>query len=695
MEDIQRQLDEFLAEQSEIEAAEAHGNEALERQNERTALSQEIGPLPPVKDPARRARCKHDLKLAIATYFSAAVFMGLSSYQIEMADGFEAVILRTGKKARAVRRGGLKSTLARIATAWGIINGHVRFPVLVGATDDKSNEQRDNLFRMLSTSKLLLEDFPELIPLLLKWKNPKKQLRLNGELLTVASKDERGCIIFPNIPGTELCEARVAAYSILATDVSGLSFVDSTGKTIRPDLLIFDDVQTPQSAKSFMQTQARENAVTTTFMGLAGLGETISAIMVCTMREANDLTARFCDRDRHPDWDGRKFPVLISEPTDKDLWTVYAAKLREGDTPEDGLALATEYYSEHRADMDAGGKVAWEEDKEEGYLSALQWAMTKKNLNPDFFRCELQQDGAAPRAGLVRLSGEDLIKRLSGIERGTVPTKSSYLTAFIDSSDQVLWWMVVAWLPDFTGWIVDYGTWPDQGSDQFYKENLHFTISQQLPGKSWEEAFAHAHNKLDEFLLTRDWRDEAGDSRTIDLLLKDWSDGDHKKRIEPQVMASPNRTRIRPSKGFAPKPGKKPVHLYGGPRDRHTRSHWVERRSETPAHIQYDAGVFKTQTARRLQTTVGAPSCLLMPGTDESSLLLLAEHLTSEQSKSLVYDGSPGSVWEQIPGRDNDWWDTLVGNTAAAAVLGCSIPGETPAKPKPKPRTGPKVPTYF
>ncbi len=692
--EIERQLEEFVARQAEIDAAVEHGNEALERQNERTALSQEIGPLPPIKDPARRARCKYDLKLAIETYFAAAVFMGLASYQVEMADGFEAVILRKGKKARAVRRGGLKSTLARIATAWGIINGHIKFPVLVGATDDKCNEQRDNFFKMLATSPKLLEDFPELRPLLLKWKNPKKQLRLNGELLSVTSKDERGCIIFPNIPGTELNEARVAAYSILATDVSGLSFVDSTGKTIRPDCLIFDDIQTPQSAKSFMQTSLRENAVTTTFMGLAGLGETMAAIMVCTVREADDLTVRFCDRDRHPDWDGRKFPVLVSEPIAKDLWANYGAKLREGATPDDGLALATAYYAEHREAMDEGGKVAWEEDKEIGYLSALQWVMTKKIIDPSFFRCELQQEGTAPRSNLCRLSADELVKRISGVPRGIAPANSAYLTGFVDSSDEILWWMVVAWLSDFTGWIVDYGTWPDQQAEHFYKSSLRVTVSEQMPKASWEEAFAHAHNTVDAILL-RDWQDENGKPRTLDLMLKDWSDGDHKKRIEPQVMASAHRSRIRPSKGFAPKPGRKPVHAYGVDKDRHTRSHWVERRSETPVHIQFDSNVFKTHVARRLQTIVGAPSCLLLPGSNETENLLLAEHLTSEQAKSLVYDGTPGSVWEVIPGRDNDWWDTLVGNAVAASVLGCMIPGEAPAKPKPRQRKGPITAQYF
>lgn len=666
-----------------ITAQERSRREA-DRQNAKTALSQECAPLPPVRNPARRAKCKYDLKAAIETYFAAAIFKGLAPYQEEMIAAFETVILRGGKQARAVRRGGLKSTLARIATAWAVLNGHRKFPVLVGATDDKSNEGRDNFFKALATSKPLLEDFPELLPLLRKWKNPKRQLLFQGQPLAAAAKDERGCILFPSIPGAELAEARLAPYSILATDVSGLSFVDDTGKTIRPDLLIFDDVQTPQSAKSYLQTEARENAVATTFMGLAGLGETIAAIMVCTAREAGDLTARFCDRSIHPDWDGRRFPVLVKEPDGKDaaaLWAAYGAKLREGDTPAEGFALATTYYQAHRAEMDAGAVVAWEEDKEAGFLSALQWAMTKKILQPDYFRCELQQEGAPPVAGLTQLSGESLVKRVSNIPRGIVPANATYLTAFVDSSDHVLWWILCAWAGDFSGWIVDYGTWPDQGRQQFYKGHLQSTLEQKSPGVSWEEAFTHAHNALDEKLFS-EWEAEDGIPRQLDLMLKDWSDGDHKRRIESQISASKYKARIRPSKGQAPKPGRKPVHAWGDARrDRQNGNHWIERRTETPKHVQFDANRWKAFTAQRLKTTIGAPSCLLLPGSDDRALTLLAEHLTAELAKPIVWDGTPGTVYELLPGRDNDWLDCLVGNAVAASMLGCTLPGEAkPAK---------------
>lgn len=669
----------------------------LERRRLKTEESQEIGPLPEIKDPARRASCKFDLRKFIFTYHRSSLindrgeFMGLSPYQEELVEAFQNVIVNGGKDCRSVRRGGLKSTLARLATEWSILYGHRKFVVLVGASDDKSEEHRDNLLDLIKTAPELVADFPELKPLLMKKSNPKKQLRLDGKLLNCTAKDPRGCILFAEIDGAESSGSRVAPYSIASTDVSGLAFVDETGRTVRPDLLIFDDVQTPQSAKSFMQTGKRENSISTTFMGLAGLGATIAAIMVCTVREQDDLTLRFLDRKRHPDWNGKAYAVLLKEPKDKQKWAIYAQKLREGDTAKEGFDLATAYYVENRAAMDEGGIVAWDKDKEVGYVSALQWCMTIQSLQPEFFRCELQQQGAAPAGDIVQLSATTLVKRLSRIPRGVVPSQASYLTAFVDSSDHVLWWMVCAWGSDFSGWIVDYGTWPDQKRAVFYKSDLQRKLEDELPGSSWEECFVNAHNKLEEFLLGREWN--VGDSdgitgtKSVDLMLKDWSDGDHEKRIASQLRASNYRSRIRPSKGAAPKPGRKPVSKWGDARYDRSGPGWVERRIEKPMHVQYDTNIWKSHASRRLKTVVGAPSSLVLPGDDEEVLGLLAEHLTAEIAKQFTYDGTPGTIWELIPGRNNDWWDCLVGNMVAASMLGVAIPGEQVAKTIRKRRT--------
>jgi hypothetical protein len=638
--------------------------------NAKTAAAQEVGPLPPVANQTRRDRCKWDLLDFALTYFKSTFYIELAPYQVAMFERFQAVILGGGREAHAVRRGGLKSTCARVAAIWAAVYGHRRFLVLTGATDDKASEHRENFFNLLASSDMLAQDFPEVVPLILKSKQPKRQFRLNGKLLTLHAKDDRGRIVFPDIPGSESSQVHVAPFSLMATDVSGLSYIQNDGRVIRPDLIIFDDVQTPQSSTSPSQTDEREDLITKTFMGLAGLGVEMATVMVCTVRAHQDLTERFMDRKRHPDWHGKVWKSVLRMPERMDLWDRYAALLGTGETPKDGKAAAQEFYARNRADMDAGAKVAWEHDKLPEELSALQSMMTVRALDPEFFRREIQQEGTAPvNSSGMRLDTTAILSRLSQNERGRIPGNASHVTAFIDSSDQVLWWMVCAWERDFSGVIVDYGTWPDQGRPIFYKSDLVRRISQEKPGASWEEAFAHAHNELERELVEL--------FPELDLILKDWSDGGQKPRIESQVSASANRSRIRPSKGFAPRPGRKPVHLWGDQhRDRQTGAYWLEKRSEGIHHVQYDTNIWKSHAARRLITTIGAPSAVLLPGNDERANRLLAEHFTSESPKAVSYDGATGVAWELLVGRDNDWWDCFVGCNVAASICGVGVANE-------------------
>lgn len=645
-------------------------------QNAKTAAAQEIGPLPEPEHPQRRERCSRDNLLFAETYFPKTFYLPWAPYQRTMMDRFQEAIMDGGKECHAVRRGGLKSTCARASTIWAAVNGHLKFPVLVGATEKKAKEHRKNMFDMLASSELLLRDYPELLPLMLKWRQPKKSYRLDGRILTVQVKDDMGRIVFPDIYGAPSCQTHVAPFSIDATDVSGLAYVDRFGVTIRPDGIIYDDVQTPQSARSPSQTDEREHRITTTFAGLKGLGQKMAEIMVCTVRNHDCLTMRFVNRERHPDWAGELHKSILKMPDRMDLWEIYKQKLSGGRNPAEGKQQAQEYYAANRAAMDEGAEVAWEYDKQPEEISALQSLMTIWALDVGFFRCEIQQEGEVPvNTSGLKLDSQALLARVSGIDRGEIPDKSSYLTAFIDSQDAVLFWMVVAWAKDCSGWIVDYGTWPDQGRAMFYKRDLSQTILGVRPGASWEEAFVHAHNECERMLFHR--------FPELDLVLKDWSDGQHKARIESQVMASKDRNRIRPSKGFAPSPNRKPVHLWGDERkDRQNGMFWVERRSESPVHVQYDVNQWKSHAARRLLTTVGAPSCVLLPGSDERAHRLLCEHFTAEQPKQHSVDGVQGVKWELLPARDNDFWDCFVGNCVAASMVGVSLNGEQRAKPE-------------
>jgi hypothetical protein len=120
--------------------------------NAKTAAAQEIGPLPAVKDLDRRAKASVNNLLFAETYFPATFYLPWAPYQRAMMNRFQEIVLSGGRECHAVRRGGLKSTCARVSTLWAVVNGHRRFPVLVGATDDKADEHRENFFALMASS---------------------------------------------------------------------------------------------------------------------------------------------------------------------------------------------------------------------------------------------------------------------------------------------------------------------------------------------------------------------------------------------------------------------------------------------------------------------------------------------------------------------------------------------------------------
>jgi hypothetical protein len=181
-------------------------------------------------------------------------------------------------------------------------------------------------------------------------------------------------------------------------------------------------------------------------------------------------------------------------------------------------------------------------------------------------------------------------------------------------------------------------------------------------------------------MLCDDWQTVSGGTRQIDLILKDWSDGGQMPLIRSQIGSSKDRNRMRASKGFAPKPGRKPIHLWGDIHRDKSGTGWIERRSENPVHVQFDANIIKSMAARRLLTARGAPSAIMLPGTDDRANRLLVEHFTSEVPKEVSYDGTKGVVWVDIPYRNNDWWDCFCGCLTAASVLGCKLSGDTATK---------------
>ena len=71
--------------------------------------------------------------------------------------------------------------------------------------------------------------------------------------------------------------------------------------TVRPQLVVMDDPQTEESARSLSQCANRESILAGAVLGLAGPGKKISGIMPRTVIRPGDMADRILHRDNHPE----------------------------------------------------------------------------------------------------------------------------------------------------------------------------------------------------------------------------------------------------------------------------------------------------------------------------------------------------------------------------------------------------------
>ena len=258
-----------------------------------------------------------------------------------------------------------------------------------------------------------------------------------------------------------------------------MKYKRADSRTVRPTLVVLDDPQTDESAHSLSQCATRESILAGAVLGLAGPGKKISGIMPCTVIRPGDMADAILDRDRHPEWNGQRTKLVYAFPTDEALWKRYADVRAESLRQGHGGEEATAFYRDNRAAMDAGAVVAWPERYNHDELSAIQHAMNLKLQDEVAFYAEYQNEPLPEKvADDDELTADQIAGKINRTKRGEVPVGCNHLTAFIDVQANLLFYVVAAWEDDFTGYVLDYGTFPDQ-------KRLYFTLRDARPTLTW------------------------------------------------------------------------------------------------------------------------------------------------------------------------------------------------------------------
>jgi len=658
---------------------DAHRERMLARSKAMSASVRNIGEIPEVRDQARRARAERSLRAFAEAYFPQTFRLAWSEDHLRVLRRLEEAVLEGGLFALAMPRGSGKTSLCEVACMWAIVFGHRAYVALVGADEDHAAMMLDSIKTELENNELLLEDFPEVcfpIHALERIHQRASGQLYHGKPTDIGWTADR--VVLPTIPGSVASSAIINVAGITGR-VRGMKHKRPDGRAVRPDLVLVDDPQTDESARSPSQCAVRERILAGAILGLAGPGAKIAGLMTLTVVRPDDMADRILNRDLHPEWNGERTQMIYAFPTNEALWQQYAKLRSDGLKAGRGLAEATEFYRVNQTAMDEGAKVAWSARFNSDELSAIQHAMNLRLADEHAFFAEYQntpKPEVSDAAG-VMLSAEMITSRANGAPRGTVPADAAKLTAFVDVQAKVLFWMVVAWRPDFSGHIVAYGGYPEQKGIAYYTaRDAKRTLSDLVRNAGLEPAIYAGLDKLTTGLAARDWKREDGSILRIERLLIDANWGESTDTVYDFCRSSSHAAVITPSHGRYIGAASLPMSEYTRRKGEFVGLNWrvpAIAGKRTIRHVVFDTNFWKSFIAARLAVEPGDPGSLTVHGAAAEHQMLI-DHLTSEQRITTQGRGRTVDEWRmRETTRDNHWWDCLVGAAVAASMCGVQL----------------------
>ena len=651
---------------------------AREREANRARSGRDIAPLPTVVNPERKNNCASDYKLFCTTYFPQTFHLPFSPDHHRVIDKIEKAVLHGGLFALAMSRGCGKSSLAENACLWAMLYGHRDFVCLIGSDEGHAVSMLESIKTELECNDLLAEDFPEVTYPIRKLEGIANRCSgqlFQGERTQISWTANE--IILPTLADSKASGAiiRVAG---LTGRIRGMKHKKVSGETIRPSLVVLDDPQTDISAQSLSQCANRERILAGAVLGLAGPGKKIAGIMPCTVIRPGDMADRILDRELHPEWNGERTKMLEHFPTNTKLWDQYATIRADALRAYGTIADATAFYQKNQATMDAGAKVSWAERFNPDEISAIQHAMNLHLQDPQAFAAEYQNDPLPDDEGHDdHLSVEDVAQKLNGFARRRIPVEAEHLTAFIDVQGKLLYWVVCAWAPNFTGWIIDYGAEPEQRSEYFSLRAADPTLQSAAPHAGFEGSLQTGLERLTDQLMHQPWKREDGAPLAINRCIIDANWGSSTDIVYQFCRSTSHSGIIIPSHGRYVGASSLPFAEYKRKPGDRVGHHWripSLAGKRTIRHAIYDTNYWKSFIEARLRCVLGDPGCLSLYGKDPRRHQMFAEHCTAEFHVRTEGRGRTVDEWKIRPDKsDNHLWDCLVGCAVGASMEGVQL----------------------
>jgi Terminase large subunit gpA, endonuclease domain len=640
----------------------------------------DIGELPAVVNPDRKAQAASDFRFFCDSYVPLTFHLPWSPDHLKVISKIEQAVLRGGLFAMAMPRGSGKTTICECACIWAVLNGHREFVCLIGSDEGHAMDMLESIKMELDGNDRLLEDYPEVA-------YPIQCLdgianRANGQLF----QEERTHIgwtareiVLPTMPGSQASGAIIKVAGITGR-IRGMKYKRADGHTVRPSLVVLDDPQTDESARSLSQCATRESILAGAVLGLAGPGKKIAGVMPCTVIRPNDMADNILSRDKHPEWNGERTKMVYSFPADEKLWSRYAEIRAESFRAGNAGEEATTFYGENRKAMDDGAVIAWEQRFNHDELSAIQHAMNLKLQDEAAFFAEYQNEPLPEDTPDVdELTADQIASKVNRLGRGEVPMGVQHVTMFIDVQATLLFYVVAGWESDFSGYVLDYGTYPDQQRPYFTLRDARHTLATCSKSAGLEGSIFAGLDSLTHAYLLREWQRDDGAMLRIERCLIDANWGSSTDVIYQFCRQSSFAGTVMPSHGRFVGASSQPFSEYKRrPGDRVGHNWRIPNVAGKRAvrHVVFDTNYWKSFVHARLAVAMGDRGCVSLFGDKPEQHRLLADHLTAEYRVKTEGRGRTVDEWKLRPERaDNHWFDCLVGNAVAASIQGAVLPG--------------------
>ena len=636
----------------------------------------------------RRKSHERDIVRWLRYYFADVFTHPMTEQQIQMAHAILHAAQYGGDQSIAAPRGDGKTTITECVVVFCVLTNRLAFPLILAATGPDAERILANIKGHMEDNDRLCEDYNEVC-------GPIRELdglpnRANGQLVhgKIGTEEVAECRSRIKWSGKHITLPTVKAKhsramgAIIATRGLDAAVRGIKYGTRRPDLAVIDDPETRELAESpdDRQHDKLERKIDQDVVGLAGPDKRLSRVMLTTLMRRDCVSAKYTDPDQKPSWHGVRFRMVEQWPAHTDLWEEYTARRQAGQHTDDKFGRgAHAYYLEHRAAMDEGVLVGnpWRfvadklPDGTQCQVSTIQYVYDLiADIGLASFNTEYQNDPPEETGPIESgITAHRVQMQVSGFPRKMVPTGCVRLTQGIDVGKFSLHWVVRAWKPDATGYVIDYGVQEVHGTQVRSDQGVDVSIARAIKSR-----LAACHE--DPYCTA------TGEIMPVDLTLID----SHYRTDAVYSTCKSLGFGVRPAMGIGAQTGPIRPNFRAPVRnstDRHAGDGWFETRQSGGVWlVNMDTNRWKTWEHDRWMTATDQPGTLFMWGEpggarmsdDQKQHHAYAHHIVAEVEIETVRKGVLVREWK-AKSDNNHWLDASYMSDVAANMVGIRLVG--------------------